>query len=77
VTDEGHDRVVRGGSWNNNARNCRAAYRNTRTPGNRNNNIGFRVAAAPAAASRRQPEQVTPPAGRHGRQNPRKERGGW
>jgi len=28
-------RVLRGGSWNNNANNCRVA--------NRNNNIGFRV----------------------------------
>jgi hypothetical protein len=27
--------VVRGGSWNNNAENCRAAYRNRITPGRR------------------------------------------
>ncbi|MBO4738173.1 MAG: hypothetical protein J5606_01280 [Bacteroidales bacterium] len=33
----------RGGSWNNNARNCRVANRNNNTPGNRNNNLGFRV----------------------------------
>jgi hypothetical protein len=35
--------VVRGGSWNNNAENCRAAYRNYNAPGNRNNNYGLRV----------------------------------
>jgi len=33
----------RGGSWNDNPRNCRSAYRNYNTPDNRNNNIGFRV----------------------------------
>ena len=36
-------RVLRGGSWNNNANNCRSANRNRNTPDNRNNNIGFRV----------------------------------
>jgi hypothetical protein len=35
--------VVRGGSWNNNQNNARAAYRNDNNPDNRNNNIGFRV----------------------------------
>ena len=39
-------RVVRGGSYWNNARNCRSAYRNTNEPGNRNRNLGFRLAAA-------------------------------
>ncbi|MGQ9592636.1 MAG: SUMF1/EgtB/PvdO family nonheme iron enzyme [Planctomycetota bacterium] len=38
-------RVVRGGSWNNNGRNCRSANRNRNEPENRNNNCGFRVAA--------------------------------
>ncbi|HOC67653.1 MAG TPA: SUMF1/EgtB/PvdO family nonheme iron enzyme [Candidatus Hydrogenedentes bacterium] len=38
--------MIRGGNWNNNARNCRSAYRNNNTPDNRNNNIGFRLAAA-------------------------------
>ena len=37
-------RVVRGGSWNNKPRNLRSANRNRNETGNRNNNIGFRVA---------------------------------
>ena len=37
------NRVNRGGSWNNNADNCRSAYRNRNDPSNRNNNLGFRV----------------------------------
>ena len=39
-------RVIRGGSWNTNARNVRAAYRNGNEPGNRNDNLGFRLALA-------------------------------
>jgi len=42
-------RVLRGGSWNNNGRNCRSAYRNNNDPSNRNNNIGFRLARAQRA----------------------------
>ena len=34
---------LRGGSWNNNRDNARAAYRNNNDPSNRNNNTGFRV----------------------------------
>ncbi|MCK6484021.1 MAG: hypothetical protein L6R00_07800 [Phycisphaerae bacterium] len=34
---------MRGGSWNNQPRNCRSANRNRNTPDNRNNNNGFRV----------------------------------
>ena len=37
-------RVWRGGSFDNNDNNARAAYRNRNNPNNRNNNIGFRVA---------------------------------
>jgi hypothetical protein len=35
--------VLRGGAFNNNRQNVRAAYRNHNDPANRNNNIGFRV----------------------------------
>ncbi|MFN9755384.1 MAG: SUMF1/EgtB/PvdO family nonheme iron enzyme [Planctomycetota bacterium] len=46
----GANRVIRGGSWNSNntAANCRSANRNNNTPGNTNNNNGFRVVLAPA-----------------------------
>ncbi|MGO9461860.1 MAG: SUMF1/EgtB/PvdO family nonheme iron enzyme [Rhodomicrobium sp.] len=36
---------MRGGSWNNNPRNLRAARRNRNNTENRNNNLGFRVAS--------------------------------
>ncbi|WP_363079850.1 SUMF1/EgtB/PvdO family nonheme iron enzyme [Leptolyngbya sp. 'hensonii'] len=36
-------KLLRGGSWNNNPRNCRSAVRNNNSRENRNNNIGFRV----------------------------------
>ena len=39
----GSNRVQRGGSWNNNAQNCRSANRNRNDPGNRNNNLGASV----------------------------------
>jgi hypothetical protein len=37
-------RVLRGGSFNNNRRNARCAYRNRNNPDNRNDNRGFRAA---------------------------------
>ncbi len=40
----GSNRVNRGGSWNNNANNCRTANRNNNNPTNSNNNVGFRPA---------------------------------
>lgn len=43
----GSNRVLRGGSWNNNARNCRVSNRNNNNPDNRNNNNGFRLALVP------------------------------
>lgn len=39
-------KVLRGGAWNNNQDNARAASRNRNNPNNRNNNIGFRVVRA-------------------------------
>ncbi|MCC5626354.1 SUMF1/EgtB/PvdO family nonheme iron enzyme [Nostoc sp. CHAB 5715] len=38
--------MLRGGSWNNNPRNCRSANRNRNARDNRNNNVGFRVVVA-------------------------------
>ncbi len=43
IAERGARRVNRGGSWRNNARNCRAANRNANPPGNRNDNLGFRL----------------------------------
>lgn len=40
------NRVIRGGSWNDDARNVRAAYRNHDDPADRNDNLGFRCARA-------------------------------
>ncbi|MBU4486445.1 MAG: SUMF1/EgtB/PvdO family nonheme iron enzyme [Candidatus Delongbacteria bacterium] len=44
---KGSNRVLRGGSWNNNATNCRVANRNNNNPENSNNNNGFRVVRLP------------------------------
>jgi hypothetical protein len=44
---EGSNRVIRGGSWNNDAENCRTANRNNDHPDNRNNNNGFRLVFVP------------------------------
>ena len=40
----GSDRVIRGGSWNDYARDCRSAYRVRLNPGGRDSNVGFRLA---------------------------------
>jgi formylglycine-generating enzyme required for sulfatase activity len=40
-------RVIRGGSWDNNARRCRSAFRNLYTPSDNSYNIGFRLSFAP------------------------------
>jgi hypothetical protein len=52
-------RVLRGGSWNNNGRNCRSAIRNHNTAENRNNNIGFRLSLAPNAIGIRVIDQIS------------------
>ncbi|MGH9845766.1 MAG: SUMF1/EgtB/PvdO family nonheme iron enzyme, partial [Blastocatellia bacterium] len=39
----GSNRVNRGGGWTNDAVNCRSANRNNDAPGNRNDNLGFRL----------------------------------
>ncbi|MFC2015815.1 SUMF1/EgtB/PvdO family nonheme iron enzyme [Chloroflexota bacterium] len=52
-------KVLRGGSWNNNWNNVRAANRNNDNPTNRNNNIGFRcVAASPGVLLKGQVRRV-------------------
>jgi hypothetical protein len=54
--------VNRGGSWNDDAANCRLANRNTNEPTNRTNNNGFRLALNSAGkevlALRLQTEQI-------------------
>ncbi|WP_268793583.1 SUMF1/EgtB/PvdO family nonheme iron enzyme [Nodularia spumigena] len=40
---------MRGGSWINNARNCRSANRNRNARALRYNNVGFRVVAVAVA----------------------------
>jgi hypothetical protein len=42
----GQHRVLRGGYWDNNGRNCRSANRNGNEPGNRDNNVDFRPVLA-------------------------------
>jgi hypothetical protein len=46
---EGENRVLRGGSWINNGRNCRSANRSRPEPDNRNNSIDFRLALGQAS----------------------------
>jgi len=43
----GSERVLRGGSWGNNARYCRAADRGGGTPDNRDGSFGFRLVRLP------------------------------
>ena len=40
-------RVIRGGSWLNNASGCRSSGRNAADPAYRNGNVGFRVVLSP------------------------------
>jgi len=43
LSEKGSDRVLRGGGWYGNARDCRAANRNSGSPGGRNYDVGFRL----------------------------------
>ena len=43
----GASRVIRGGSWGQEARFCRSAYRNGALPDIRSNDIGFRCVRVP------------------------------
>jgi len=43
----GRNRVVRGGAWNGTARNARAGVRGDDSPGDRNYDLGFRLARQP------------------------------
>ncbi|MCP4655927.1 MAG: SUMF1/EgtB/PvdO family nonheme iron enzyme [bacterium] len=52
IAERGSNRVIRGGSWINNARNCRAANRNRNAPGNRNDNVGLRLVSTKRFARR-------------------------
>ncbi len=54
----GDNRVLRGGSWINNGRNCRSANRNNNSPDNANNDIGFRLARAQFAVGMSEYDQT-------------------
>ena len=45
--EPGSGRVLRGGSWSGDARNCRSAYRDYDTPVNRSDYVGFRLVFVP------------------------------
>lgn len=65
----GSNRVLRGGAWNNNANNARCSNRdNNNSPGNSNNNYGFRTVRssenAPQRAHDSDPAAI-PPAPSH------------
>ena len=44
----GAGRVMRGGSWDFDARDCRSAFRNGRGPDDRYGDLGFRLARSVA-----------------------------
>jgi hypothetical protein len=45
----GYAMLLRGGSYINNARNCRSAYRNNQDASNINHNVGLRVVVSASA----------------------------
>ena len=55
------NRVLRGGSWINNGRNCRSAIRNHNTAGNGNRNNGFRFSLAQYLIGRQVNDQIIIP----------------
>ena len=57
----GSDRVVRGGSWNDDAAHCRAARRDSHAPASRSQNIGFRVVRSYIPEPSRPNPDGTPP----------------
>lgn len=61
TVESGQHRVNRGGSWNSTARNVRAANRNRNDPGNRNDNLGFRLVRAQRWAGWPAPDQTAVP----------------
>ncbi len=58
---KGENRVNRGGSWINDARNVRAAYRDHNEPGKRNDNLGFRLSQAHIPAGWPDPDPIVTP----------------
>ena len=50
--------MIRGGGWNNNARNVRCAYRNQHDVENQNENLGFRLVRAHDPVRSGRPEQI-------------------
>ncbi|MBO6052032.1 MAG: SUMF1/EgtB/PvdO family nonheme iron enzyme [Bacteroidales bacterium] len=54
----GSNRVYRGGSWSNNAWNCRVSYRHGNSPGYRSSNLGFRLATVRQETTERQPTET-------------------
>lgn len=56
---QGPNRVNRGGSWNSDARNVRAANRNANAPDNANDNLGLRLAGAQTRVGWPAPDQTS------------------
>ncbi|TVR14444.1 MAG: serine/threonine protein kinase [Phormidium sp. GEM2.Bin31] len=51
MLEETHDKLLRGGSWDSLAKECRCAYRHWFAPQNRSSSIGFRICCSPIAQS--------------------------
>ena len=63
LSTEGSERVVRGGSWDFNAGNCRSANRSRYAPDVRGSNLGFRVAVVQSSEVRKRDQTAVE--GRH------------